>query len=209
LKIYAFEDGPVATIGYLVIDDGSSHALLVDCPPGCAGRVRAKLEETKSVLDAIVITHGHWDHTGSAQELSEATGAPVMIHTSDAYWLEDPMRNFDNWLPPMSGMKPHRLLHDGDRVECGALHFEVIHVPGHSQGSVALHEPDERVLFTGDALFYETIGRTDLYGGDIDTLIDAIKTRLLTLDDATNVYPGHGGPTTIGHERRWNQFLNS
>ena len=200
-KIKKFIVGPLCTNCYLVYDEASRKGVLID--PGAytdeiAGCIR------KNGIDVLwtVNTHGHADHiSGDA-----AFGYPVLIHELDAPCLKDPARNLSlltgEKIPLVNAAK---FLKDGDKIAVGNIDLEVIHTPGHSPGSVSLKCDD--VVFSGDALFHEGIGRTDLPEGDHNTLMKAIKERLLSLPDDVKVYPGHGPETTIGYEKENNPFL--
>jgi glyoxylase-like metal-dependent hydrolase (beta-lactamase superfamily II) len=153
----------------------------------------------------IILTHGHFDHTAATGAVKEATGAVLAVHQGDLELLND------DSLPRLIGFSatpvpaPEMILQGWEDLSIGEMKFTVLHVPGHSPGGIALYGQD--TVFTGDALFAGGIGRTDLPGGDYNTLIDSLNTRLLALDDAIKVYPGHGPDTTIGDERRGNPFL--
>ena len=191
---------------FIVGCEKEKTGMVVD-PGGDAGRIIAEIGNLGLQIKKIVLTHGHGDHTGAANELKAATDAEIAIHADDIALMKN------EWLCNMFGIEynpvqqPDILLKDGDILQIGELKFKVIHTPGHSRGGICLL--GEGVLFSGDTLFNGSIGRTDLpvAGGDYNTIINSIKTRLLTLDDATIVYPGHGPKTTIGAERRGNPFL--
>jgi glyoxylase-like metal-dependent hydrolase (beta-lactamase superfamily II) len=191
-------------------DPGTGEAIVVD-PGDQVDKVLAALRRHGLRCTAILNTHAHIDHVGANQPLKEATGAPVMLHEADLP-LYDNLRVQAEW---MGGLIPEpvradidRHLGQGDRVQAGALTAEVLHTPGHTPGSLCFHLPGtEPLLLSGDTLFAGSIGRTDLWGGDFDQEIASIRTRLLTLGDATRVIPGHGPETTIGWERRRNPFL--
>jgi glyoxylase-like metal-dependent hydrolase (beta-lactamase superfamily II) len=138
----------------------------------------------------ILITHGHFDHTGAAGELKDIVKAPVWIHRLDAQGL---------------GFPPDGELADGQEIEVGTYRIKVIHTPGHSPGGVCLYAPG--AVFTGDTLFYGSIGRTDFPGGDHNRLITGVKEKIFPLGDDVRVYPGHGPASTIGRERGTNPFF--
>ncbi len=150
---------------------------------------------------AILLTHGHFDHTLAAQPLAEKTGAPVYIHLDDIQMLNDPrLCSYDSGvcrLPAPKGLAARPL---GDRLSVCGIDFEILHTPGHSKGSVCLVLPGEGVLFSGDTLFRAGYGRMDLYGGSPEEMVRSLR-RLFELPAETRVYPGHGEATTIGAER--------
>ena len=173
-------------------------------------------DESKKILEivkqlslepcSIVNTHAHFDHTGANGAIKAATGAELLIHSEDVALLEQQSRHAAVWgIRYNASPPPDRLLEDGDEIQVGKVTAQVIHTPGHSPGGLCLWIPG--LVLTGDTLFQESIGRTDLPGGDHATLIESITERLLVLGDDTLVLPGHGEETTIGHERRSNPFL--
>lgn len=198
--------GPLQANCFIVGCDKTRKAAIID-PGGDADRLLSVLERENLELSAIVNTHGHFDHVGGNKEIKAATGAELMIHTQDAPMLAHLTHTAAAWgLRAEESPPPDRLLEDGDLIDFGNLQFKVIHTPGHSPGGICLHVDSEQSLFVGDTLFAGSIGRTDLPGGDYDTLIRSIQTRLFVLPDETAVYNGHMEPTTIGKEKRFNPF---
>ncbi|MEM1990646.1 MAG: MBL fold metallo-hydrolase [Candidatus Bathyarchaeia archaeon] len=204
--------GFLSTKCYIVVCQETLEALVVD--PGFSEyEGKNILEEIKKSgfhVKYVVNTHGHADHISGNFMVKETTGAKIIIHYKDAEMLNDPLKN----LSVMMGLiitspPPDILVQDGDKISVGSLEFMVIHTPGHTPGSIALHCKKEKVLFTGDTLFEGSVGRTDLPGASHEMLIQSIRGKLLSLPDETIVYPGHGEDTTIGRERRWNPFITS
>jgi glyoxylase-like metal-dependent hydrolase (beta-lactamase superfamily II) len=206
MKIITIPVGMLQANCYIVNDERSPEALVID--PGAEGsKIQKELEQRGLQIKYMVNTHGHNDHIGANRFLKEATGAPLLIHEADAAMLTDPNLN----LSVEFGLKydkpaADRLLHDGDELEMGNLKFKILHTPGHTPGGICL--VTEGVCFSGDTLFDGSIGRTDLPGGSFKEIIGSIGSKLLTLDDNTIVYPGHGPQTTIGREKNSNPYLS-
>jgi hydroxyacylglutathione hydrolase len=190
-------------------DETTREAIVIDPGDGeDLQRILAVLKKHQLKVIAIVITHAHIDHIGGAAELKALTGAPVWMNAAD----EDLYGHLDmqaRWLdmPVPEKTSIDREARDGDRVKLGATEFHVIHTPGHTQGSLALWIPAENKLVAGDTLFRDSIGRTDLPGGDGRQILASIKTKLLVLPEETTVICGHGPGTTIGREQEMNPFL--
>ena len=206
MTIHGIEAGPYQTMGY-IISDADGSALIIDVPLQSLEPMLSYIRVHELTVTAIVLTHGHFDHVGEVRALSEALHAPVLIHEGDAGMLAQPMAMFAALDIHIEGMKASRFLQDDETLNCGSLAFRIIHVPGHTPGHIALYEQTQAVLFSGDVLFHGSIGRTDLPGGDYDTLMQSITTRLLTLPDGTIVYPGHGPHTTVEFEREHNPYI--
>jgi hydroxyacylglutathione hydrolase len=199
--------GPFQSNAYLVWDVTPGEALLVDAC-GEAPRLLGKLEEHDLELAAILQTHAHADHIAALPEVVAATGAPVYLHPDARPMLISAEENLSAFAGiPVTAPVETVAVTEADELNLLGRDIRIYHTPGHAPGSVCYHFVDDCIVFTGDALFAGSIGRTDFPGGSYDLLIDGIKKKLLVLPDETQVYSGHMGPTTIGHERETNPFL--
>lgn len=202
--IHPMPVGPLQANCYIVGCPDTRQAMVVD-PGGDGDRILSVVQSEKLTLSAIINTHGHFDHVGANKHMKTATGADLMIHHQDAPMLKHMVQTAAAWgLRTDPSPDPDRLLEDGDTVACGNMAFKVIHTPGHSPGGICLYA--DGAVFVGDTLFAGSIGRTDLPGGDFDTLIHSIQTKLFNLPDDVVVYSGHMGTSSIGHEKRTNPF---
>jgi glyoxylase-like metal-dependent hydrolase (beta-lactamase superfamily II) len=200
------EIAPFGTNCYLVASEQTLDAMVID-PAGDAARILSNIRELDFKISLIVATHTHPDHIGAAGYIVEHTGASFAVHIAEAEIMQhydfSQFSAFDpNFKPPPP---PGRLLKDGDFLVIGDLKFQVLHTPGHSPGGICL--AGHGVVFSGDALFSMSIGRTDGPGGDYNLLTHSIRAKLLVLPEQTVVLPGHGPKTTIGRERQDNPFL--
>jgi hydroxyacylglutathione hydrolase len=201
--------GPIQCNCYILTEGNSGKAFLID--PGAESQELMNfLQKKKFELQAILITHAHIDHIGGIETIHAKFPAPVLYHAGDQFLYEDLAMQ-----AKLFGVTPEHLQARQPRVGDPTLHndqeidnIRIIHTPGHTPGSVCFHANGEApILFSGDTLFAGSIGRTDLWGGDYDQILESIRTRLLILDDSIDVFPGHGEPTTIGEERNSNPFL--
>ncbi|MDD5166375.1 MAG: MBL fold metallo-hydrolase [Candidatus Omnitrophica bacterium] len=192
---------------YILALEDNSSGIIID-PGADEQKIRRVLDKHKIKPAFIINTHGHIDHIGCDDKF----GIPVYIHSKDAELLRDPELNLSGFLAePLSVKSQVRTLEDKEEINSGGFKLEVIHVPGHTPGGIALlmKEPETKILFSGDSLFFQSIGRSDFPGADGELLIKSIKEKLLILDDDTVIYPGHGASSTIGREKRRNPFLMS
>jgi len=206
-----FTVGMISTNCYLVGCTETKEALVID--PGFDTKVEAEkiLAEAKKhglKIKHIINTHGHPDHTSGNKILKELTGAQILIHEYDAPKLADTSRNLLTFFGLRSTSPPaDKTLHEGDIIQVGTIKLKVLHTPGHSRGGISLLGDD--FVFTGDTLFAGSIGRYDFPDASYKELMHSIREKLAPLPDHMKVYPGHGPPTTIEQEKRYNPFLQN
>jgi len=197
--------GVYAVNCYVIGDDKTDKAAVID-PGGDVDKIIEVLENNDLKLEYIILTHAHGDHIGGVKELREKTGAPVYMHKDDHYMLKDSRFNHS---VSISGVKVETeadaFVNHGDTLELGDLKLSIIHTPGHSQGGICIEVGN--LLLTGDTLFANSIGRSDLDGGNQEQLIESIKTKLLVLNEELTVLPGHGPATTIRIEKITNPYV--
>lgn len=197
--------GPLQVNCFIIGCPETKSAAVVD-PGDDAERVLRRVAKLGLEVKLIINTHGHFDHIGGNRAVKAATGAELMIHSSDLPLLPLAAGHAAAYgLSCESSPAADRTLADGDRVQVGALELQVLHTPGHTPGGICLFGGGH--LFTGDSLFAGSIGRTDLPGGDHDTLITSVRRQLMGLPAETVVHPGHGPDTTIGREKKLNPFV--
>ena len=190
--------GPLGTNVYLLGDPATREALAIDTAIPSVAWIGERLAERGWTLRLIVSTHRHWDHVGDNAAVQAATGAPIACHPLDRHGLEDPQPLFAPF--PIPPSVPAVELAEGGLILFGSVRLQVLHTPGHTEGSVCLLAPDDGLLFTGDTLFAGGWGRTDLPGGSAEAMVASLG-RLALLGDPLRVLPGHGPATTIGRER--------
>ena len=199
--------GPLQVNCFIVGCESSKEALVID--PGEEGeRILARIDALGLQLKMIINTHGHFDHVGANHFLILKSGAELLIHSADAELLPRAKEHGRKYgLDVRVSPPPTRLLHGGETLKVGTLNIQIIATPGHTPGGISLMIADH--LFSGDTLFADSVGRTDLPGGDHDTLVASIRQRLFLLPEATVVHPGHGPDTTIGREKRLNPYVGA
>ena len=200
ISVQTFSSGPIGTNTYLVLN-GTGQALIVDASHDVTEPILAAASEAGASIEAIVITHPHWDHIGAAAELKERTGAPLISHRGAVDKLENPNSSFGS-IPPTPGSTPDSYLDEGDTFELGDAKFVVWHMPGHEPSHIILYHEGQGIILGGDVLFPNGHGRTDIPGSDPAVMRQTLA-RMSQLPDEVTVYPGHGEPTTIGAERHW------
>lgn len=194
--------GQLETNCYILADEKTKEAVIID-PGDSYSKIQKKIDKLGLKPLCVINTHGHGDHIGANEKFK----LPVWIHKLDADFLTDPAKNLSGaFYMDIYSPKASKLLQGGEKFKVGSLELEIIHTPGHTPGGICVK--CDGVLFSGDTLFYQSIGRTDIPMASTEDLLESIKTKLMVLDDSTVVYPGHGPESTIGEERRNNPFLN-
>ncbi len=198
--------GITQTNCYVVGCEETHEGVVID-PGGHPKRILKAIEESGLAIRYVLNTHCHFDHMGANAALVDATGAPLALHPAEVPILQ--ARGGASWfgVPVKESPMPDVELEDGQVLEAGTLRFQVLHTPGHSPGGVTFYLNHDGVAFDGDVLFQMGIGRTDLPGGDLDTLMHSIREVLFAMPDETVIYPGHGPKTTVGQEKRSNPWL--
>jgi len=204
--------GPIQANCFILGCDETRQAVVID-PGDEADRILSTLAGDQLTVVHIINTHGHFDHVGANKRLKEVTGADILIHSADAPMLSQLSASAAAWgMAAENSPEAERQLEDGDAITFGSHTLTVLHTPGHTLGGICLYTEymeagaKRKAIFVGDTLFAGSIGRTDFPGGNFDTLINSIRTKLFGLDDDVAVYPGHMGNTTIGTEKRTNPF---
>ncbi|MDP2959799.1 MAG: MBL fold metallo-hydrolase [candidate division Zixibacteria bacterium] len=198
--------GELETNCYILGDEKTREGIIID-PGGDLKEIEKVLEELHLEIKYIILTHGHSDHIGVLAELKKKTCAQILIHKEDAEMLSEPEKNLSIFSStPISAPEADKLLKDKDKIKIGNIELEVLHTPGHTQGSISLWT--DKIIFTGDLIFYGSVGRTDLPGGSYQKLLRSIQEKILDKEEDMIIYSGHGPATTVGEERRNNPFLN-
>lgn len=197
--------GPLMANCFICGCSKTKEAVVID-PGGDADRILLSLADSNLNVKYIINTHGHFDHVSANGKLKDATGADILIHPLDAGMLEQLSSNAAFFGISVENSPPcDQTIEENDTVSFGDITLKVLHTPGHTPGGISLYT--NGIVFVGDTLFAGSIGRTDFPGGDFDTLISSIKTKLFRMDDEMRVLSGHGPETTIGKEKRYNPFV--
>lgn len=206
IKIGKMTLGMCQTNCYFIFREGEENCIVVD-PADRGAFLVEKLKENGHTVEAILLTHGHFDHLLGAEKMRELTCAKVYALAEEEPLLLNAGENLSGaWAEPVT-LKADEFLKDGQEVTIGGKTFKVLHTPGHTKGGCGFYFEEAGILISGDSLFQESIGRTDFPGGSMSELVRSVKEKFLTLPEDTRVFPGHGGSTTVGYEKINNCFL--
>lgn len=219
MKIESYCVGPVQTNCYFAVNETTKEMFIVD-PGDEAAMLAAKIREKGYLPKAILLTHGHFDHAGAAGELAELlsvpsdsecpaeqASVPIYAYRIEKETLEDPARNVSGMIGKQEVYHADIYVKDEQILTIAGFSIRVLHTPGHTSGGCCYYIPKEDVLFSGDTLFCQSVGRTDFPGGSMSRIVQSIQEKLLVLPEQTEVYPGHMETTSIGQERMWNPYL--
>lgn len=206
MKVVKYVLGMLKTNCYFVINMVSNQVIIID-PADQAASIRQKIEEKQWKPVAVLLTHGHYDHIMAAKELSEEYNIPLYASEAEVELLQNPEINMSFTMNHNYSLTPDVLVKDNEILNLANMKIKVLQTPGHTAGGVCYYLYENDVLFSGDTLFFESVGRTDLPTGNSAQLFESIRNKLMVLKDEIEVYPGHGQYTTIAHERSHNPYL--
>ena len=199
--------GPIAANCFIIGDSATNEGAIID-PGDDAQKILQVVEETGLAIKFIIATHGHFDHNAAVAPLKKALNCDFLLHESDLPFVQRSKNTAQNWGIAIDQVPdPDNYIKERDILKVGGLELEIIHTPGHSPGGISIYIKSEGILFSGDTLFFTSIGRTDFDGGSMPQLQSSIREKLYTLPDSTVVYTGHGEQTTIGAEKVHNMFV--
>ncbi len=211
LKLEQYVVGMVQTNCYVAINDSTQECFVID--PGASGKQLAeKIRQGGYTPVAILLTHGHFDHAGAAETLAAEFGILVYAHEAEEDTLRDQQKNVSWMVGAKESYRADRYVRDGEELHLAGFVIKVLHTPGHTEGGCCYYLPEEEVVFSGDTLFAQSVGRTDFPGGSMSQIVRSIKEKLLTLNESKSdiditVDPGHNDVTTIETERKYNPYL--
>ena len=206
MKVEKFVTGIISTNCYLVINEDTKQAVVID-PAACPSYLMSHIKSEGLKVEAILLTHGHFDHIMGIDGFLSEFDVPVYVHEDDADAMEDPVLNQSSTYTSGYTFGKARYLRDRQTLELAGYTFQVIHTPGHTKGGCCYYVASENVLFSGDTLFQNSVGRTDFVNSSTSDLVHSVREKLFLLPDDTMVYPGHMGETKIGHEKKYNPYV--
>lgn len=206
MKIEKFVTGIISTNCYLAINEETARIVVID-PAACPPYLMEHIKSNGWTVEAILLTHGHFDHTMGIDGFLEEYHVPVYVHEKEKETLEDPSLNLSKSYTSGYTFSGAAYIKDGQILELAGYSFKVLHTPGHTPGGVCYYVESEGVLFCGDTLFQNSVGRTDFPNSSMSDLVRGIREKLIVLPEEVIAYPGHMGETTIGHEKKYNPFF--
>lgn len=206
MKVEKFVTGIISTNCYLAINEETKQAVVID-PAACPSYLMSHIKSEGLKVEAILLTHGHFDHIMGIDGFLSEFDVPVYVHEDDADAMEDPVLNQSSTYTSGYTFGKARYLRDRQTLELAGYTFQVIHTPGHTKGGCCYYVASEDVLFSGDTLFQNSVGRTDFVNSSTSDLVHSVREKLFLLPDDTIVYPGHKGETKIGHEKKYNPYV--
>lgn len=205
-KIHLMVLGAVSTNCYILYGEDTKKAVVFD-PADRADAIAAKIEELGLQLEAVCLTHGHFDHILAVNGLKKRFGIKVYAQEEEVSLAADSVENLSQWNGEGCTVKVDVPLRDGEKTELAGFRMQVLHTPGHTKGSCCYYLPEEKIVFSGDTLFAGSVGRSDFPTGSGGMLLRSLKEKLAPLPDDTKVYPGHGEQTEIGYEKKTNPYF--
>lgn len=206
MKVEKYVTGIISTNCYLAINEETKQAVIID-PAACPSYLMSHIKSERLKVEAILLTHGHFDHIMGIDGFLEEFDVPVYVHEDDSRLMTDPQMNQSGTYTAGYTYEGTESVRDGQMLPLAGYTFKVLHTPGHTPGGVCYYVETEKVLFSGDTLFQSSVGRTDFPQGSMSDLVRGIKEKLMVLPDEVMVYPGHMGETTIGYEKSHNPFI--
>ena len=198
--------GMVGTNTWLIKNKESNELLIID-PADESARIEEKIDRMGGIPVAVLLTHGHFDHMLAADDLRDEYGIPIIACAAEQQVLTDSIKNLSGSWASAHVLLADQWICDGKKLELAGFSIEVFHTPGHTAGSCCYYLPEEEVLFSGDTLFAQSVGRTDFPGGSSAEIVRSLHKLVDTLPEDTEVFPGHDASTTIGYEKRYNPFV--
>lgn len=198
--------GPLSTNCYIIIEENKKKALIVD-PGGNAEQIMEKIEELQVSVEAILLTHGHFDHMMAVDELREKYQVKVYLGKDDSELIKNPMENVSGMFGKPMSTQADELVQDGQILSLAGFEIKVLATPGHTKGGVCYYIEKEGAAFSGDTIFQTSVGRTDFPTGSGAALANSIREKIFTLPDDTQLFPGHGDSTVVSYEKKYNMFV--